>query len=699
MFVFDLFDDKDKKKKSKQKNIQNKGDIYYQTNDPYVRAGLDRAHREHPTAKSDTEAMIGHVARQDELIRNQARMLKQQELENDKQEKQINDLVKSTQEKEKRFQDLTDLVKDQGLTPQQGAEMAKELEKDATGTLTPQQIAVPQKTTAPAAKSQTKLKVVPVPTAQQPQIAEPARPQPGASVQQVAKYNKEKEQFDQMVKQLGQSSQTKAASPEPAQQELPIPSNVQQMPMSAATQKRLAALSGLGMPANSDTFKQVANLEEAFSPGDIEAIKQHNAKSFRDAYAFSQSTKLYFGDGRWEDLTFPEIEQMVSAISTDYTEQTRPQVWQQLFTDHNYFLAFKKQHLSQLPLQFDEGDVIRLTNSPKTPEDVKAYNRAVEIMQAAKNPNVPTEKIDQLKQFLIKDFNARIQQAPDGSFYLNRNGIKSPLPDPNKVNEEPHDGKNAWNDGQSQWSSENNLISSGNNPIGFREEATQDKTGATMYQAKEKFLVRHNGKDVAFFSTVEQATQAAKELQKDLKGVATVHRVMREQDMAEGWSDAIVARRTGRARTPYSVYIKGKKWKDFENDDHARAVMDKLKAKFKEEGRDPNTITIAPTDIPEGVVESNMSDIDIMRQDLELMSDQQFLRAYKISKEKFKQDYDYLLRPAAPQDTPMANPKFRDAQNRGFFESKNYWKKLQEERRRKAYSYLNELTDVLKDIK
>ena len=67
--------------------------------------------------------------------------------------------------------------------------------------------------------------------------------------------------------------------------------------------------------------------------------------------------------------------------------------------------------------------------------------------------------------------------------------------------------------------------------------------------------------------------------------------------MAEGWSDAIVARRTGQPRTPYSVYIKGKKWKDFENDDHARAVMDKLKAKFKADGRDPETITIAPTDI------------------------------------------------------------------------------------------------------
>jgi translation initiation factor 2 alpha subunit (eIF-2alpha) len=69
--------------------------------------------------------------------------------------------------------------------------------------------------------------------------------------------------------------------------------------------------------------------------------------------------------------------------------------------------------------------------------------------------------------------------------------------------------------------------------------------------------------------------------------------------MKEGWSDAMVARRTGRPRTPYSVYINGKKWKDFANDDHAEAVANKLRAKFKADGRDPGVITIAPTNIPE----------------------------------------------------------------------------------------------------
>ena len=82
----------------------------------------------------------------------------------------------------------------------------------------------------------------------------------------------------------------------------------------------------------------------------------------------------------------------------------------------------------------------------------------------------------------------------------------------------------------------------------------------------------------------------------------------------EGWSDAYVSRRTGRPRTPYSVYIKGKKWKDFENDDRARAVMDKLKAKFKADGRDPETITIAPTDMSEGLIKEPTNEKEYLDQ-------------------------------------------------------------------------------------
>jgi hypothetical protein len=85
-----------------------------------------------------------------------------------------------------------------------------------------------------------------------------------------------------------------------------------------------------------------------------------------------------------------------------------------------------------------------------------------------------------------------------------------------------------------------------------------------------------------------------------LKKAAASYGIM----MKEGWSDAAVAQRTGTPRTPYSVYIKGKKWKDFESDDHARAVADKLKAKFKADGRDPSVITIAPTDYDNNIKEA-----------------------------------------------------------------------------------------------
>jgi hypothetical protein len=129
---------------------------------------------------------------------------------------------------------------------------------------------------------------------------------------------------------------------------------------------------------------------------------------------------------------------------------------------------------------------------------------------------------------------------------------------------------------------------------------------------QEQGKVKHK-KDLVPMEDVAEATSAAVRMQRAAdkqraKSDASLARTPssipkkpepKNQSTEEGWSDAYVARRTGQPRTPYSVYIKGKKWKDFENDDHARAVMDKLKAKFKADGRNPETITIAPTDMVE----------------------------------------------------------------------------------------------------
>ena len=180
--------------------------------------------------------------------------------------------------------------------------------------------------------------------------------------------------------------------------------------------------------------------------------------------------------------------------------------------------------------------------------------------------------------------------------------------------------EDSWHGSDNAWSSDNNEMSSGNNqwtsegvgpesnpadstsPIHGMSEtklrvgdpvivtgpnACEGKTGEIAeFSPSGKFVIvrLYNGGEHSMHLSDVEYNQYADDEDADEPGVA------------EGWSDAIVAQRTGQPRTPYSVYIKGKKWRDFENDDHAEAVANKLRAKFKAEGRDPSVITIAPTD-------------------------------------------------------------------------------------------------------
>jgi len=59
------------------------------------------------------------------------------------------------------------------------------------------------------------------------------------------------------------------------------------------------------------------------------------------------------------------------------------------------------------------------------------------------------------------------------------------------------------------------------------------------------------------------------------------------QSMAEGWSDRYNP-------TLYSVYIDGREWKAFKDDEHARAVAKKVEANLQRQGR-KQTVTIAPS--------------------------------------------------------------------------------------------------------
>ena len=245
------------------------------------------------------------------------------------------------------------------------------------------------------------------------------------------------------------------------------------------------------------------------------------------------------------------------------------------------------------------------------------------------------------------------------------------------MEEEPYDGKSDWSDGKGQWSSENNLISSGNNPMGFSESADDikkkmskfealalaanragDDDKCKMYQQKVQSLKQKLSQSMTeelgdspvagaitrriLMQRLDLLKQYGPELvgaavdnvadyvgdvdeigSSDVSGwVAQVERMLKEnppEAFSEGWSDAMVSQRTGQPRTPYSVYIKGKKWKDFENDDHAENVANKLRAKFKSQGKDPSVITIAPTEIPEAIGKKDL--VGRLQKDLPTVTD------------------------------------------------------------------------------
>jgi hypothetical protein len=427
----------------------NPRDLYRKTQDAGTRNIIDRAYKENPSAKSDIEAITGFVAnQQDALDREQA--------ENARQARQIRTLAKDLKDKEKRFQNLNAQIADMPeLSAQEKARMAQEIEREVEKDLA-QRGAVQQTVQAPAATARptgpayntrtgtpagsTDKSTAAVGTgisapAQQP--AQPPAQQPAPTTSPA---------IGQMAAQLSQpQGRVYKAKQSPVQGELPG-TNVAQMPSTPAAQQRLQQLAGAGFPtmdaANSGPYKQFA---EATSPADLQAIAQHNNQAFSQAWAHSQSTKLYFGDGQWEDLTFKEIEQIVSAIATDYTDQTRPQVWQQLFTDHNYFNAFKKQHLSQLPLPLDtmqEGDVVPFTNNQET---VEAYNDAMQIIKQAADSRVPDGRVNMLRQNFASKYQQRFQisQAPDRSYYLldKQNNQRHRLPNPQNFAIE---NKNYW---------------------------------------------------------------------------------------------------------------------------------------------------------------------------------------------------------------------------------------------------------------
>lgn len=173
MFVFDLFE--------KKKTDAAAGRFVGGTSqDARVKNALDNAYRAVPAAKSPEEAALGYIDIQNSLNKQQDKTLSQQDKTNQQQTQQINALVTDMQRKEKNFRDLNAQVANMpGVTPQQMAKMAQDIETAHDNNPDqPVNVAdVISKQATPAQATQT--------------VSEPG---PGASVIQIAQYQKAKDQ-------------------------------------------------------------------------------------------------------------------------------------------------------------------------------------------------------------------------------------------------------------------------------------------------------------------------------------------------------------------------------------------------------------------------------------------------------------------------------------------------------------------------
>ena len=865
MFVFDLFEKKEKRASDRPASRFVSG--FSQNAD--AKNALNTAMQVAPDASTPEEALAALANQQMQVNQQQSTALDQQTAVNQQQTQQINNLVTNIQRKEKDFRDLNAQIANMpNVTAQQAAKMAQDIEaahdKDSK-----EPVSVPD---VVAKRSAAKTVAV---------------PEPGASMSQLAAYQKVKDQGAKPVDTTVDTT-TKTAIPEPtpAQAAAPEPTTSKALGQMATQLTPGRVIKGRGVPASAVTTNWAANqptvqpkpttgasnikvFPSKINPQQAAGIQSLLAsESVNEAqlkWSVPQNTspkeiakanlnnivlgaiapdrppvKMYFTDGHGPTLPWNQVAALYNYLGAlDKNNPGTQADVQNLLSNSRYFYDRMLNDIvgqtatdpvpqgQTVPDEQDpqakllEGDVVPFTNQQVVNQ---AYADALTFLQYAYKQNADENLVRTMRQDFASKYRQRFAILPDAnnetySMVDKQLSKRYRLPNPGfPLEEEPHDGKNAFSDGQGQWSSENNLISSGNNPHGFSEAETHDTTGARMYQAQEKFLVRHNGKDVAFFPDMEQAKAAAREMQQDLKGFATVHRIMREskkKGVAEATGDQKFDTMMGRIVDPVAALSQDRVYEEqledyvfaFMNEflgqmdrlgievwlDNPRSGEDltnpkflqayeqasvkavqkfmqgkkldvnnqqlvaKVKADFDENAdqvnpvagflgafmqgftvlrpgeidvlnkagmlKKPGEVDEAQTDYQKRrqrerdvdmgrpvakqrpskmtdyqkkraqdkkemeLGESQMKDLFYKaQQDLKNLTDAQFIKTHGMSKVAFQQQYRTVLKPAAQQDVPVA-------------ESTNYWHKLQEERRRKAYSYLEELENALKDIK
>jgi hypothetical protein len=198
--------------------------------------------------------------------------------------------------------------------------------------------------------------------------------------------------------------------------------------------RQKAADAGLGDLLGTGTFGESINEEQA-SPVIGSMVQQlrkpnvlkQNHQAFRDAYHKTKDVKLNYGGSANIPLTWTTMDGIVSTLAA-FAPDKQKEVWTQLFTDPNYLKDFLNEYVPQRGMF--EADVIPLAQQRQAPDQLKAYNRALEILRAAKDPSVADARVNMLKQALFKDFGTRIQQAPDGHYYMTFQGKQVRLPNP-----------------------------------------------------------------------------------------------------------------------------------------------------------------------------------------------------------------------------------------------------------------------------
>lgn len=490
MFIFNLFE---KPTKSTSTSDVEKSDLYQNTKDQRVRNMLRTAHKENPGAHSDLEALAGHMADVDATN-------KRQDAEEKQLRKTQDQMIKDLQDKERRFRAFTAKVAAMDLSPQQSAKAAQDIEKDIEPDL--------EKYRDQDQEIKAKAK-----DAEQPQSkekkAEPAfNPTTGTPT---GNYKPKKDKPElRVVRHQAKNKEQPAPSVDdvpigPAQNvSAPIPTAAPAVDTPAPVNPKHQQLSNLGMrfgnAANIPRFRQTAEsvLAEALSQAESEQIYNHNSQAFAKSYAESQATKLYYGNGQWEDLTAAEVEQLVSAIATDYTEQARPQVWEQLFTDHNYFNEFKKQHLSQMPL-FTTEELVGGNFGPAAndPQHNGIKTRALEIIKAAYDPGVPDSVIQQQKDLFRQDYPGwSFSTTADKKIAVlvnHQTNVRLPIIRLTDLSEDSwHAGDNAWSSDKNNWteSVEESRLSVGDPVVVTAPNEFEGKTGEIAeFSPSGKFVI------------------------------------------------------------------------------------------------------------------------------------------------------------------------------------------------------------------